>query len=178
MSSDKFVNVELFTLSYGSIVRAIVKETSNADEANAKLLKIGTSIGSRVADDIVFRYPGDPSRLKSFRGACDLLVDHAFKTYLGITATIQDPTDTRLVIRIHESSAPVTRFVTIPPEYEGLIYLNPLLGAIKSVLALFHYNVEVTMKSDRLRGDTANEIEIKLNEIMTESLPPGEYLST
>lgn len=177
MSSDKFVNVELFALSYGSLVRAIVKETSNVEEANAKLLKIGTSIGSRLADDIV-RYTADACRFKNLRGACDMLVDCGFKWYLGVTATIQEATDTRAVIRIQESHTPVTRFVTIPPEYEGLVYLNPLLGAIKSVLAMFHYNVEVTMKSDRLRGDAANEIEIKLNEIMTDTLPPGEYLNT
>jgi hypothetical protein len=174
------VNVELFALSYGSLVRAVVKDTSNIDDANAKLLKIGTAMGSRIADDLVVKHAGGPDdfRFKNLRVACDVLAEYAFRTYLGITATCIEPTDTRVVIRLSDQNTPVTRFVTIPPEYEGLVYLMPLLGAIKSILAMFHYSVEVAMKSDRLKGDQFNDIEIKLIEIMKDTLPPGEYLNT
>jgi hypothetical protein len=173
--SDKYVSVELFALSYGSLVRAIVKETNNVEDANAKLAKIGTSIGNRIADDIVVHC--ENARFKSLRQAGEMLVDYAFKTYLGITATLQDVSENKLVIRLGDNT-PVTRFVTIPPEYEGLVYLMPLLGAIKAVLAMLHYSVEVTMKSDRLvRKDAPNEIEIRLLEVMHDTLPPGEYLN-
>jgi hypothetical protein len=174
------VNVELFALSYGSLVRAIVKDTNNVDDANAKLLKIGTAMGSRIADDLVVKHTGGPGvfRFKNLRAACDLLADYGFKTCLGITATCLEPTDTRVVIRLSDQNTPVTRFVTIPPEYEGLVYLMPLLGAIKSILLMFHYNVDVTMKSDRLKGDQFNDIEIKLIDVMKDTLPPGEYLNT
>jgi hypothetical protein len=173
--SDKFVSVELFALSYGSLVRAIVKETNNVEDANTKLAKIGTSIGNRIADDIVVHC--ENTRFKTLRQVGEMLVEYAFKTYLGITPTLQDVTENKLVIRWSDNT-PVTRYVTIPPEYEGLVYLMPLLGAIKAVLAMLHYSVEVTMKSDRVvRKDAPNEIEIRLLEVMHDTLPPGEYLN-
>ncbi|KAK8884955.1 Trafficking protein particle complex subunit 3 [Tritrichomonas musculus] len=170
--NDKFVNVELFSLTYGSLVRAIVKETNNIDDANAKLMKIGVSLGNRITDDIVVHQ--DPYNIKTFRQAYDLVVA-SFKNYLGVVAQPIDPTDNRVVL--HLSDGPITRYVTIPLENEGLIYLNPLLGAIKTMLSMLHFSTEVKLIKDRLRGDSANEIEIKLIDIMNDTLPPGEYLS-
>jgi hypothetical protein len=157
-----------------------VKDTSNADDANAKFVKIGTAIGNSIADDLVVKHPGGPDlfRFRTLCLACELLADYAFRTYLGITATCLKPTNTRVVIRPSDQNIPATRFATIPPEYEGLVYLMPLLGAIKSIFAMFHYSVDVTMKSDRLRGDQFHDIEIELIEGMKDALPPGEHLST
>lgn len=171
--SDKTVNVELFALSYGSLVRAIVKETNNIDDANAKLIKIGNSIGMRITDDLVVHY--DSWRFENLKQAGDRLID-AFKNYLGVNSQITESTDNRIVIRILDN--PVTKYVTIPLEYEGLIYLNPLLGAIKTVLANLHYSTEVKLISDKLKKDSQyNEIEIKLIEVTRDTLPPGEYLN-
>ena len=170
--SDRYVNVELFALTYGSLVRAIVKETNNIDDANAKLMKIGTSLGNRITDDIVVHQ--DNYNIKTFKQACQLLVD-SFKSYLGVTAQTVDFADKRVVLRLVDN--PITRYVTIPLENEGLIYLNPLLGAIKTLLAMLHFSTEVKLIQDKLKGDPNNEIEIKLIDIMNDTLPPGEYLS-
>lgn len=170
--NDKYVNVELFSLTYGSLVRAIVKETNNIDDANAKLMKIGVSLGNRITDDIVVH--NDPYNIKTFRQASQLLVD-SFRNYLGVTATIHDQTDNRVLLYLSEG--PITRYVTIPLENEGLIYLNPLLGAIKTMLSMLHFSTEVKLTQDRLKGDPTNVIEIKLIDIMNDTLPPGEYLS-
>lgn len=170
--NDKYVNVELFSLTYGSLVRAIVKETNNIDDANAKLMKIGVSLGNRITDDIVVHL--DPYNIKTFRQASQLLVD-SFRNYLGVTATLHDQTDNRVLLYLSEG--PITRYVTIPLENEGLIYLNPLLGAIKTMLSMLHFSTEVKLTQDRLRGDPMNVIEIKLIDIMNDTLPPGEYLS-
>jgi hypothetical protein len=172
--SDKYVSVELFALSYGSLVRAIVKETNNIEDANAKLQKIGSSIGNRIADDIVVHC--ENTRFRTLAQAGAMLVDYAFKTYLGITATIVESSESKLIIRLGENN-PVTRFVIIPPESEGLIYLMPLLGAMKAVLGMLHYSVDVTLKADRLQKAPANEIEIRLLDVLHDSLPPGEYLN-
>jgi hypothetical protein len=172
--SDKYVSVELFALSYGSLIRAIVKETNNVEDANAKLQKIGISIGNRIADDIVVHC--ENTRFKTLAQAGSMLVDYAFKTYLGITATIVESTESKLVVRLGENN-PVTRFVIIPRECEGLIYLMPLLGAIKAVLGMLHYSVDVTLKADRLQQAPANEIEIRLLDVLHDTLPPGEYLN-
>lgn len=168
--TDK-VNVELFSLTYGSLVRSIVKETNNIDDANAKLNKIGVSIGNRITDDFIVR--SDKPRFKNFREACESIVDFALKYYLGITAQIVEPSDTHCIIRFGDN--PITRYVVIPPEYEGLVYLMPLLSAIKTALGLLHYNVETKLVQDMLHGGATNDIEITLVEVMYDSLPPGEY---
>lgn len=170
--NDKYVNVELFSLTYGSLVRAIVKETNNIDDANAKLMKIGVSLGNRITDDIVVHR--DPYDIKTFKQAWGLVVD-SFKSYLGVNAQTVDISENRVVLRLSDN--PITRFVAIPLENEGLIYLNPLLGAIKTMLSMLHFSTEVKLIQDRLKGDQYNDIEIKLIEIMNDTLPPGEYLS-
>lgn len=170
---DKYVSVELFSLTYGSLVRAIVKETNNIDDANAKLMKIGTSIGNRITDDIVVNQDSG-NTIKTFKQASQTIID-SFKTYLGVTAIPKDQTENRVVVQLNDN--PITRFVTIPLENEGLIYLNPLIGAIKTIFSMLHYRVDVKLIQDRLRGDPTNEIEIKLIEVLTETLPPGAYLS-
>ena len=168
---DKGVNVELFSLTYGSLVRSIVKETNNIDDANAKLAKIGVNIGNRITDDFVVH--AEKCRFKSLREACEMLADYSFKTYLGINAQLTEPSDSRCLIRFSDN--PITRYVIIPPEYDGLVYLMPLLSAIKTSLGLLHYSVDVNLVQDMLHGGTSNDIEIKLIEVM-DDLPPGEYI--
>lgn len=165
------VNVELFSLTYGSLVRSIVTETNNINDANNKLSKIGVNIGNRITDDFVVH--ADKCRFKSLKEACDMLADYSFKTYLGINAVVKEPSDNRCVISFSDN--PITRYVILPPEYQGLIYLMPLLSAIKTSLGQLHYNVEVNLINDMLHGKPSNDIEIKLIEIM-DDLPPGEYI--
>lgn len=168
---DKGVNVELFSLTYGSLVRSIVKETNNIDDANAKLSKIGVNIGNRITDDFVVH--AEKCRFANLGEACTMLVNYSFKQYLGITAQLEEHSDSRCLISFNDN--PITRYVVIPPEYDGLIYLNPLLSAIKTSLGLLHYSVEVNLVQDMLHGGKSNQIEIKLIEVM-DDLPPGEYI--
>ena len=169
--SDKGVNVELFSLTYGSLVRSIVKETNNIDDANAKLAKIGVNIGNRITDDFVVH--AEKCRFKNLREACQMLVDYSFKQYLGITATLAEQSDSRCLITFSDN--PITRYVVIPQVYQGLIYLMPLLSAIKKSLELLHYSVEVNLIQDMLHGGSSNDIEIKLIDVL-DDLPPGEYI--
>lgn len=173
LMSDKYVNVELFSLTYGSLVRSVVKETNNITDANAKLMKIGTSIGNRITDDLVVH--NDKYSWKTFSEVTTLISDYAFKNCLGILATKQDTSETSCIITINDN--PITRYVTIPLEHDGLIYLSPLLGAIKTILGMLHYNCDVSFKADRLKGDNTTQIEIKLIEVSYDNLPPGEYLA-
>lgn len=171
--SEKYVNVELFALTYGSLVLSIVKETNNIEDANAKLAKIGTSIGNRITDDIVVSQ--DPYDVKTFKQACSLIAK-SMKTYLGINCQqIDVPDESTARFRIDDN--PITRFVTIPLEYDGLVYLTPLLSALKTIFAMLHFSTEVRLVADRLRGAPANEIEVKLIEVLTDTLPLGEYLN-
>jgi len=167
------VRDELFSLTYGSLVRAIVKETNNIEDANAKLYKIGENIGNRITDDFVVH--SEKSRFKTLREACDVLVDFSLKHYLGINAQIIDPSDNRCIIRFTDN--PITRYVKIPPEYDGLIYLTPLLSAIKKSLELLHMSVEVNMVHDMLKNGEYNDIEIKFLGLKSDSLPNGEYIN-
>lgn len=171
--SDKYVNVELFALSYGSLVRAIVKDTTNIEDANAKLAKIGTSIGNRIADDILVS-DISKGRFSKLKDVGDMLVD-AFRSYLGVTAKVIEPSDTKIVIRLYDN--PVTKYVKIPLEYDGLIYLMPLLSAIKTMLQMFHYSTEVKLVSDRLKDQPETDIEVKLIDILHDTLPAGEYIN-
>ena len=167
-----FVNTELFTLSYGSLVRSIVKETNNIEDANSKLAKIGTNIGNRITDDFVVNY--EKTRFKNLREACDSLVEYFLKHYFGINSSITESSENRCVIRFGDNA--ISRYVKIPAEYDGLVYLQPILSSIKTTLSLLHFNVEVNMIHDMLRSSDYNEIEIKLIEILYDSLPPGEYI--
>ncbi|KAH0793854.1 Trafficking protein particle complex subunit 3 [Histomonas meleagridis] len=171
--SDKYVNVELFALTYGSLVRSIAKETNNIEDANAKLFKIGTSIGNRITDDLVVHQ--DSYNIKTFRQACDLIAG-SFKTYLGVTCHQIDQSENSVTFRITEN--PITRYVTIPLEYDGLVYLTPLLGALKTIFEMLHFSTEVKLVVDSLRSNAnSNDIEVKLIEVLTDTLPLGEYLN-
>jgi hypothetical protein len=166
------VNVELFALSYGSLVRAIVKETNNVEDANAKLAKIGVSIGNRMTDDIVVYLKGN-CNFKNLRELCDKLIVDSFKKYLGIAAQVATCNETVATIRLLDN--PVTRYVTIPHEYEGLVYLQPLVSAIKTICSMMHYNTDVRILNDTLKGAVNTDIEIKWNGISRDTLPPGEW---
>jgi hypothetical protein len=173
------VNVELFALSYGSLVRAIVKETNNIEEANVKLGKIGVSMGTRITDDIVVHLKGN-CNFKNARELVDKLIIDGFRKYLGVTATVVGNAEPAITIRLQD--CPVTRYVTIPRECEGLVYLQPLISAIKTICEKLHYSTEVRLTSDSLKpgtdlskGPPATDIEIKLLGVMRDSLPPGEY---
>jgi hypothetical protein len=170
---DKLVNVELFSLTYGALVRTIVKDTVSTEEANTKLAKIGSSIGRRIADDVAVLYPS-LCRVKSLKAASELVAE-VIKTHLGIPCTLVESSDQRSVLRLLD--CPITRYVVIPPELEGLVYLQPLVHAIISMLELLHVGVDVALAADRLTGSQYTDVELKHFEIKHDDLPPGEYLS-
>ena len=132
-------------------------------------------MGDRITDDIIVNLP-DKTKLNSLKGVCNMLVNHAFKEYLGISAEIKESSERRIVISLLDN--PITHYVSIPPEYDGLIYLKPLLGLLKKMLEELHFSTEVNLLHDRLTSsETTNDIEIKLIEVLTDTLPAGEYIN-
>lgn len=68
-------NSELFTLTYGSLISQLIKDTdSNTDEVNKQLERIGYNIGMRLIEDFLAR---------SGYGRCNDLRDTAEKVQVG-----------------------------------------------------------------------------------------------
>eukprot|EP00128_Syssomonas_multiformis_P012947 Colp12_sorted_trinity150504_noHs@15029 len=51
----KKINVELFTLTYGSLVAQLVKDYEETNEINNQLEKMGYNIGIRLVEDFLAR---------------------------------------------------------------------------------------------------------------------------
>ncbi|KAF5397488.1 Trafficking protein particle complex subunit [Paragonimus heterotremus] len=128
---SKRVTAELFTLTYGSLVAAIVKDFETDVEINDQLGKIGFNIGLRIVEDYLAR--GNPGRCADFKETAAAIVK-GFKLFLGITPTISKFSAAGDEFSLILDTNPLTDFVDLPPKHSNLLYSNVLAGAIRGAL--------------------------------------------
>ncbi|ONM12508.1 uncharacterized isoform X2 [Zea mays] len=163
------VNAELFTLTYGAIVRQLLTDLEEVEEVNKQLDQMGYNIGTRLVDEFLAK--SNVSRCVDFKETADVIAKLGFKMFLGVTATVTnwDAEGTSCSLVLEDN--PLVDFVELPDTCQGLQYCNLLSGVIRGALEMVSMKAEVTWVRDMLRGDDAYEMRVKLIKQVPEEYP-------
>ncbi|XP_039833792.1 trafficking protein particle complex subunit 3-like isoform X2 [Panicum virgatum] len=163
------VNAELFTLTYGAVVRQLLTDLEEVEEVNKQLDQMGYNIGTRLIDEFLAK--SNVSRCVDFKETADVIAKLGFKMFLGVTATVTnwDAEGTSCSFILEDN--PLVDFVELPDTCQGLQYCNVLSGVIRGALEMVSMKTEVTWVRDMLRGDDAYEMRVKLIKQVPEEYP-------
>ncbi|KAK4398476.1 Trafficking protein particle complex subunit [Sesamum angolense] len=173
------VNAELFTLTYGAIVRQLLTDLEEVEEVKAArsnnfLVFVmsccrGYNIGVRLVDEFLAK--SNVSRCVDFRETAEVIAKVGFKMFLGVTASVTnwDAEGTTCSIILEDN--PLVDFVELPDTCQGLYYCNILSGVIRGALEMVSMKTEVTWLRDMLRGDDVFELQVKLLKQVPEEYP-------
>jgi len=163
------VNVELFTLTYGAIVRQLITDIEEVEEVNKELDQMGYNIGIRLIDDFLAK--SHVSRCIDFKVTAETIAKVGFKMFLGITASVSNWDADGTCCSIILEDNPLVDFVELPETCQGLYYCNILCGVIRGALEMVSMKTEVTWLRDMLRGDDVFELQLKLVKQIPEVYP-------
>ncbi|MED6197007.1 hypothetical protein PIB30_052705 [Stylosanthes scabra] len=163
------VNAELFTLTYGAIVRQLITDLEEVDEVNKQLDQMGYNIGVRLIDEFLAK--SNISRCVDFKETAEVIAKVGFKMFLGVTASVinWDADGTSCSIVLEDN--PLVDFVELPDNCQGLHYCNILSGVLRGALEMVSMKTEVTWVRDMLRGDDVYELNVKLLKQVPEEYP-------
>jgi len=167
------INVDLLSLSYGSLVFQLVRDYENDTEVNEQLEKIGVNIGTRLIEDFLAR--NQMPRCKSFQESVEVICKSAFKQYFGINSVEATNWDTKMTeCSLILKENPLADFVELPEKHQSLFYSNILCGALKGALTAVHQDVKCWFVQDVLLGHPTTEIKLKFLGIIKDNIPAGE----
>nr|ACN25483.1 unknown [Zea mays] len=86
------VNAELFTLTYGAIVRQLLTDLEEVEEVNKQLDQMGYNIGTRLVDEFLAK--SNVSRCVDFKETADVIAKVFAKTsrqYIAAEPTVFVP---------------------------------------------------------------------------------------
>lgn len=163
------ISAELFTLTYGALVRQLLDDLGDAGEVNAALERMGRSMGLRAVDEFLAKTAAP--RCTTFKQAAEAVAGPAFKMFLGVRATVcgwnSDATQCSLVLEDN----PLADLVELPEDCAGLSYCEALCGAVAGALEAVNVHVRCEWARDALRGDDAFEMRLTLVRIGEEEFP-------
>lgn len=168
-SVDK-VNGELFSLTYGALVRQLLNDYEDCvEDVNTQLEKMGYNIGIRLVDEFLAKT--NSGRCNDFRETADVIAKVALKMFLGVGASVGgwNAQGTECTVVLEEN--PFAEFVELPEQYSGLSYCNLLCGVLRGALEMVSLRVKVSWSKDMLQGDDAYELKIQLLEVVSEEYP-------
>mmetsp|Transcript_14455 Transcript_14455/g.25536 ORF Transcript_14455/g.25536 Transcript_14455/m.25536 type:complete len:182 (-) Transcript_14455:70-615(-) len=163
------INAEIFTLTYGSVVRQLLSDLEDVEAVNKELDKMGYNIGTRLIDEFLSKT--NTQRCLDFRDAADKVARSGFKMFLGVTATTANWAGDGSACSIILEENPLADFVELPESFSGLVYCNILCGVIRGALEMVGMHVQCRFLRDMLKGDDAFEIRVKLTEQQPEHYP-------
>ncbi|XP_061344883.1 uncharacterized protein LOC133290787 isoform X1 [Gastrolobium bilobum] len=176
------VNAELFTLTYGAIVRQLLTDLEEVEEVNKQLDQMynseslfgiqfiwGYNIGIRLIDEFLAK--SNVSRCVDFRETTDVIAKVGFKMFLGVAASVTNWDADGTCCSIVLEDNPLVDFVELPDTCQGLYYCNILSGVIRGALDMVSMKTEVTWIRDVLRGDDVFELQVKLLKQVPEEYP-------
>ncbi|XP_042418923.1 trafficking protein particle complex subunit 3-like [Zingiber officinale] len=163
------VNAELFTLTYGAMVRQLLTDLEEVDVVNKQLDQMGYNIGVRLIDEFLAK--SNVSRCVDFKETADVIAKVGLKMFLGVTASVSnwDPEGSSFSLVLDDN--PLVDFVELPDTFQGLHYCNILSGVIRGALEMVSMKTEITWIRDMLHGDDAYELRVKLLKQIPEEYP-------
>ncbi|KAB5521642.1 hypothetical protein OIU85_002618 [Salix viminalis] len=168
-ASVEHVNAELFTLTYGAIVRQLLTDLEEVEEVNKQLDQMGYNIGVRLIDEFLAK--SNVSRCVDFKETADVIAKIGFKMFLGVGASVTNWDADGTCCSIVLEDNPLVDFVELPDTCQGLYYCNILSGVVRGALEMVSMKTEVTWVRDMLRGDDAFELQVKLLKQVPEEYP-------
>ncbi|KAK9090383.1 hypothetical protein Sjap_023560 [Stephania japonica] len=163
------VNAELFTLTYGAIVRQLLTDLEEVEEVNKQLDQMGYNIGIRLIDEFLAK--SNVSRCVDFKETAEVIAKVGFKMFLGVSASVTNWDADGMSCSLILEDNPLVDFVELPDTCQGLYYCNVLSGVIRGALEMVSMKTEVTWVRDMLRGDDAYELKVKLLKQVSEEYP-------
>lgn len=163
------INSEIFTLTYGSIVRQLITDLEDMEEVNKQLDTMGYNIGIRLIDEFLAK--SKTTKCVDFRDTADKVARVGFRMFLNTSATVSswsaDSTACNLVL----DDNPLVDFVELPENCSALKYCNVLCGVIRGALEMVNIKVECSIVKDSLKGQDSTELYLKLLSQEAESYP-------
>lgn len=155
----KKINMDLFSLTYGSVISQLITDCDNIDEVNKQLDSMGHNIGHRLIEDFLAKTSG--TRCRDLKDIADK-TQQAFQFYLGVLPKIDhwSANNNEFSIILHQN--PLTEFVELPETMQTMNYLNIIPGVIRGALEMVSVSVKTYIKSDQLKGDSETEIRVEL----------------
>lgn len=163
------INAEIFSLTYGSIVRQLIADFEDLDEVNKQLEKMGYNIGIRLVDEFLAKTK--QGRCNTFREAAEAVARQALPMFLNINANVTNWNGEGNECSLVMSDNPLADFVELPEEYRPLCYSNMLPGIIRGALEMVNIEVDCRFVQDMLKGDECYELRLCLKEHKDESYP-------
>lgn len=166
------ISSELFTLTYGAVVRQLVVDFEEEKEVNVQLKKMGRSIGQRLVDELLAKAgPALGSKCRDFRDTAEVIAKTGFKMFLGILVDVANWSAEGTACSIVLSHGnPLTDFVELPETSTELQYCSVLCGVIEGALEMVRMNVTCSVVQDTLRGDPVDEFRLELNNMIEEKM--------
>eukprot|EP00798_Chlamydomonas_sp_ICE-L_P008729 gene8730-33593_t len=169
-------NAEIFTLTYGSLVRQLISDFEDLEEVNNQLEKMGYNIGIRLVDEFLAK--SKTSRCGNFRETAEVVAKQAFSMFLNVQASVSNWNADGNECSLMLVDNPLTDFVELPEEFKDLKYCSILCGVIRGALEmmvglglLVNMDVECKIVQDTLKGDDCCEIRMRLKEHRNEQFP-------
>jgi trafficking protein particle complex subunit 3 len=138
--TDK-INAELVTLTYGSIVNQLCRDTSyNYALVNSHLEKMGYNIGVRLIEDYLAK--ANTGACTSFRETAEMISKVGFKIFLNITPKVDNWTADGKSFGLVFEENPLADWVELPDDGRSqseLWYSNILCGVLRGALEMVRY---------------------------------------
>ncbi|KAI8905580.1 NO signaling/Golgi transport ligand-binding domain-containing protein [Gorgonomyces haynaldii] len=163
------IDLELFAMTYGSLVQQLILDHQDPLKVNQKLDQMGYNMGCRLIDDYLSKTGAKCADFKQTGEHVQL----AFKVYLNISPSLSMQLDTKEFSLVFEDN-PLAEFVELPQHLSGLWYSNIYCGIIRACLEMVHVQVEATFVQDQLQGDPQTEIRVKWIKYLDEQVPQSE----
>lgn len=163
-------NAELFTLTYGAIVRQVLHDYEDCvEEANKKLDAMGHSIGCRLVEDFLAKT--NVQRCGDFRDVVDAVAKVGLRMFLGVSARAEGWNEDETECRVVLESNPLADFVELPERYRNLSYCQMLCGVVRGALETVGRRCECDFAKDALRGDDRFELRLRHVEMIEDEYP-------
>lgn len=153
-------NMDLFSLTYGSIISQLIADCdNNCDEINKQLDSMGYNIGIRLVEDFLAK--SSNARCRNSKDIAEK-IQHAFQSYLSVMPKIDNWSEKNNEFSIILNQNPLTEFVELPDSMQNMSYMNILPGVIRGALEMVSIPANAWIKRDQLRGDDDTEIRVEI----------------